>query len=230
MMRLDFDPVFVEISYEMWALGEQLRVTESQLEFLREESEVQTSAKIREAGVEDDPIEAQSMWREHAEIHDRVLPRLLRGSFLVALFAAYEASIKKVAAQLQAWGEHRLELDDLRGDSLRAARRYFEEVLRVPLVADNVTWERLMMLSVLRNVYAHANGSSWFLSTRRIEEIRKWERFGVDLSDGDVQVTRVFLEETYGIVRADLEGVVARARQAPTRPRYQASTKPVTAD
>ena len=53
-----------------------------------------------------------------------VLPRILRGPFLVTLFTVYDTAVTEIAKLVQERQGIQISLDDLRGDLLSRAKKY----------------------------------------------------------------------------------------------------------
>ena len=212
MVDLDFR--FVEIDYELWALGEYLDALERQLPTIADEKRAQTHAYLQAEGLDWDDPEAALAFQELYEVVENVLPRFLRGPFLVTLWALYESAVTEIANYLRQQQNQALKLQDIRGDFLDRARKYFDHVLGFPLCTDTRTWERLRMLMILRNALAHANGRVEAVSEQAREKIRNWTRMGVGVAieNGNLLFTEAFVRETYALVRESLAGLIERVR------------------
>jgi hypothetical protein len=156
MPRIRVDLRFTEIRYELWALGEVLKTIEPQLRNLRLEDHERTSSALMRI---DDPGEWQDEMREFVERTDYVLPRFVRGPYIVSLVASYESAVYELARYAQHDRKAPLAMTDLRGEPLLdRAEKYFGLYLGIPLDDDADRLERLRDLYSLRNLLAHANG------------------------------------------------------------------------
>lgn len=158
MTRMPIDFRYVEIEHELWALAQMLEVTEPTIERLAREAESSAIEHLKKNGLEDDEAEWDLAMQEVAEIRDYVLPRFMRASFVVSLWACFEAGVDVVARTRAAETGSPVRLGHLRGDFFERARRYFDGWLRLPLEVDHARYERLVDLYAIRNALAHANG------------------------------------------------------------------------
>jgi len=219
-VELTLDFRFVEIEYELWALGEYLNALEQQLPAIAEEKRTQTFARLQAEKSDWDDPETELAFRELDEIAESVLPRFLRGPFLVTLWALYESAITEIAGYLKQQQKKALGLQDIRDGFLDRARKYFDHILAFPLCADDRTWERLQMLMILRNALAHANGRIEAVkekSRSKIEEYTKM-RVGVAVENGNLSFTEAFVRETYALVHESLINLIERVRSAHQTP------------
>jgi len=171
LIRVDLR--LLDIYFELWALEEHLVALEDNIAFVRSQDRIRTEAQLQEGGFSQDESEVQLAFQEHDQRVNHVLPRYLRGSFLVALWAVYEAAIGDIADHLRARAGVALRLSDFRGDFLERARKYFEHVLHRDLMPDKSTAEALGRLLLLRNAFAHANGRLDAIRGNDVSTIRK---------------------------------------------------------
>lgn len=205
---------FVEIEYQLWALGAYLGLLEKELPNLGEQARLEVLERLREQKVKPDDPEVDIAFQELYELVDHVLPRSFRNSLLVAMWAIYESAINEVAVHLQKEMHSSLGLQDIRGkDPLVRARKYFDHVLKFPLCTDDRAWTRLEMLIVLRNAIAHANGQMSAISVDVRKKIEGWARQNIGIcADENLALSRGFLQETYSVVNESLRDLVKRAR------------------
>lgn len=206
-VRVDFR--FMEIEYELWALGQILGLMEKQIQLVQQQDQAQTFAYLREKGWDHDEAEVDLASQELCEKQRYVIPRFVRGPYVVSLWACFEAAILELANYRQHQIGAKLSLGDLRSDTvLKRARRYFEAVLDLPLDQNEARYTRLSDLSLVRNSLAHANGQkhgmspeAWKLLTGALERQATppdYDRGFVILSD--TYVTAAF-EDVNGCVR-----------------------------
>ena len=109
-----------------------------------------------------------------------------------------------------------LSLDDIRGNFLEQAKKYFKDVLHFELCSNNTAWERIKMLSELRNAIAHTNGRVELLKDTAQKAVRTLEAKDIGINttaDGYIIVNSTFLQETFEIVRSSLEDLVDRYKK-----------------
>ena len=210
-----------DIRVELFALEDFLALVEKQIDSLRQTAEVVLDADISRQRLSPDDGEwllARSEYDEHVEVFR---PRFFRGPFLVALYAVHEAAVTEIAGLMQK-KQGRNESLDGRRDFLGHAKRYFEQTLHFELCPDNTAWERLKMLSELRNAIAHTNGRVDLLKKSSQEKIQEWEKknIGIEVISGYITVSSDFLHEVFRHVRGSLEDLMGRYWQwADTYPR-----------
>src|SRR5688572_8272221 len=117
MALINLDWRFIEIEYELWALGHLLGVLEQQVEFLRAQDELKTFAELKERGWDHDGAERQLASQELRDRQDYVIPRFLRGPFVVSLWACYESAVREVAEYYQRKRKVELGVRDVRADN-----------------------------------------------------------------------------------------------------------------
>jgi hypothetical protein len=155
-------------------------------------------------------------YQEISDIRDRVLPRFLRGPFVVSPWACFESGVKSVQRTLRA----DLNLKDAPvpqdEDSFpRWARRNFQNVLSLPLDLDRARYDRLVDLYVVRNALAHTNGLREGMTDDEWDRLRQTlSRCGVGLGLHDVMLVlpQKYVERAYDDVNQCLRDLVTRAR------------------
>lgn len=162
MARITVDLRLLATRMELSGLHEALEIMERQVRFLTQQRKLQAEADLKElagegAGWEDPEVQLAIQERNHAVEH--LYPRLVRGPFLVTLWAIYEAGLKEVARFVQHHKGIDLDIDEIKGGDIRKrARRYFEAVLCVDFPSDSSRAGTLGKLYRVRNAFAHANG------------------------------------------------------------------------
>ena len=229
MTRYDFR--YSEVHYELWALGHMLAVIEPAIETLSEQDEVQTRAELEQGGYAYDDAEVDLAFQDIREKRDHVLPRFMRGPFVVSLWACFESSVQAVARGLHKELDAPIELRELKGETFLAqSRRYFQAILDLPLDDDDARYARLADLSRVRNAIAHANGLREGMSTDAWNKLGSaLSRRGVvlDSDRGMLVLPRAYLEGAYADVDGSLRSLVERARShADDRLSKKLPTKP----
>jgi len=121
-----------------------------------------------------------------------------------------------------------ISINDLRYDFLDRAKKYFKDVITFPLYSDKLTWDRINILSDLRNDIAHVNGRIEMLNEKRIKKISKLEKqqIGISSVNGFIVIEEEFLRSTLGLVSASLNDLVERYKKWDDQQRRSAG-KPV---
>ena len=139
------------------------------------------------------------------------IPRLIYNPFLTFLYIAYESSVREIAhhiQDIQGLGESL----DCNRDFLPCAKRYYKTRLHFELCKNNQAWERLKILAGVRNAVVHANGHMERIRTKLRDKLGRWigQSIGIREINGEVLVSEEFVEETFQIVKVELQDLVKR--------------------
>ena len=208
-MRTTFDFRLVGVLAELSTLQEYLNLVEESIKRGQQEAADKFDAILKECpDTESEYGVAFEDYRCRVEI---TIPHILRGPFLVALFAVYEAAVTEIARLIQKKQKQRTALDDTKGHLLNRVKKYYKQVPNFELSKSNRHWQRLVLLSELRNAIAHTNGRIEMIRPDAKEKILKNEEVKEKL--GYVIVTEAFLRETFELVNEDLRELVARYKK-----------------
>ena len=213
---MKFDFRLLEVSMELITLETHLELIEAQIERGKKKAWLSREAKMMELEP-DDEAESSFIVQEYDYQVGFVLPRVLRNPFLVSLFAVYESAVTEIANAMQRKKDVGISLDDLKGDFLKRSKIYYKHVLQFQLALSNDSWQRLMLLSDLRNAIAHTNGRLDRISSRPRQKILK--SGGAKGKLGCLVVEGAFLKETFAFVKNDLESLVKRYKEWDTATR-----------
>jgi hypothetical protein len=220
--RITIDFRYVEIEYELWALGHMLEGIEPAMERIAQQDASETLEDLKRSGWARDEAEVDLALQDISEKRDYVLPRFMRGRFVVSLWACFESGVQTVARTMREEVGAQIELGELRGESFVArARRYFEALLGLPLDGDEARYRRLVDLSQVRNALAHANGLREGMSRERWRELeRTLSRNGVEVDTfrGAVVLSHAYVASAYNDVNASLRSLVTGARANSANP------------
>jgi hypothetical protein len=212
---------YTDIDAELWALGQMLDTIEPTVERLARDDEKRIWEELKERGSDQDEAERDFAYQEVREKRDYVLPRFVRGPFVVALWACFESSVAAVAGGLQHELGVPIRLRELKADSfLSGAHRYFGSLLGLALDEDEARYGRLADLRLVRNALAHANGlREWMSREQWVALERSASRQGVELDKvrGVLLLAPAYTRNAYSDVEACLRSLVRRARA--TRPK-----------
>jgi hypothetical protein len=155
MVRLTADFWALDIRVELSWLGTYRTVLERHLTQLPDNPPDDLRADIESADEEIRQPVLQEWWI----LSEEAAPRLARGSYVVALYAAYQAGVIELADKVRTRVGAELALDDISGRTFdERARKYFDKVLRIPLCPDSGLWSTIIELSFVRHAFAHGNG------------------------------------------------------------------------
>lgn len=212
---------FVDVEYELRALGKYLGILERELPRLQDELQDEERKRVRrelqDRGLMANDPEVDFALQEHYDLVNHVLPRFFRNPFVVMLWAVYESGVREVAERVRKHGGLDLGITDNRGGSfLDVARKYFHDLLELPLCsAQPQVWERIDMVMTLRHVIAHANGRIAATSKKARKKIKNWKKrrgLGVSVEHGNVVLSKRFVHESYEMVNAALRDLLRRAK------------------
>jgi hypothetical protein len=214
-MKIAVDLRLFDVSLEICLLEEYLELLERQIDQISKSERLRLDAHIEKERISPDEPEWHSAMQDYHHRVDFVLPRLFRGPFLAPLYAVYESGVTEIARLIQEKQKQPISLDDLKGDFLERAIKYYKHLLNFPLCADDKAWQRIKVLAVLRNAMAHANGRIEMLNYKAMENVRSYERrgIGVSIHSGYVVFDRRFLEETFALTRTALDDIVERYKR-----------------
>lgn len=214
-MLLNYDFRLIDISMELFALEDHLALIEKQMKRLQKSKQYISKNSIqRQKLTQEDPEYGEAV-RDCDEYCDLFLPRVFSGSFLVALYAVFETSVTEIAKLLQTHRNILISINDLKKDFPERSKNYFEAILQFSLCNDNNSWQRIKMLSELRNGIAHCNGRFEMINSSSQQKIRKWEKqkIGIEILNGYLVIKIDFARDTFNIVRKSIEELVARYKK-----------------
>ena len=152
--------------------------------------------------------------QEHLETVDYVLPRLLLTSFVVVLWAVYEAAVKELAECLGCISGQHLKISDLFGDFTKKSRNYFEHILGIDLYSSYEVRERLERIEMVRHAIAHANGRLTEVRPDNRKKLNMWikEDRGISEERGCLMLSKDFVRQGYADVNREIERLIALAK------------------
>jgi hypothetical protein len=211
-----FDLRYVAVEYELWGLGQVLQVLEATIDRLAQEDEAATIAALREAGATIDDGDVDIAYQDIAEKRNYVLPRFVRGPFVIALWATFESLIQAIARERAKATNAPLVMSQLRGDVIARATLYFDAILRLRLDNDPSRLNRLRDLYQVRNALVHANGNKEAMSKQGWHDLATTllrNGVSVDGYRGLVVLPPEFVGRAFVDVSSSLRDLVARARE-----------------
>ena len=194
------------IHYELHYLCENYNRIDEQIKRLTHKAEEDLLNRYDE----DEEYLAASEFHHDATV---VIPRLIRHSFLVSLYAVYEATVREIAEIIREMQSQQKRLEDLGGAFPRNARKYYRDVLFFPLTRDNARWQKVCNLTVLRHVLVHTNGRiDRVRSENDRNKLKRMEQTGeIDVDGPDLIIVKAaLLEDIFVAVKDDLSDLVSR--------------------
>ena len=165
--------------------------------------------------------EARLLYQEYDHQIDFVIPYMLRGPFLISMWAAYELAVGEISELVRKKQGQGTSLADMNARGFPGcAKEYYRQMIPFPLYTSTQLWERLTLLYALRNAMAHANGRLDLVNTaryksqaRQIQDAISKNKVGVKDYSGFIIVSGEFLRETFKIVKDELSGLMDRYTQ-----------------
>lgn len=212
----DLDFRLFEIDSELFVLDYHLNLIESQIKNKENIERMALEERIKKRGLTRTDLDWQIEHYEVDRITDFLLPRFFRSPFLISLFAVYESAVIEIAKLLQTQKRIKLSIKDQKGiNFLDKAKKYYKQIIDFQLYSDKAAWERIIILSKVRNAIAHANGRIEMLKPKAQENIKTWENqnIGISSMSGFVVIKESFLRDTLRLVSASLYDLVERYKE-----------------
>lgn len=222
MTSIAIDFRYIDVESELWAIEYMRRETEPTVETLRRQTKERAISELREAGLQDDEAEVDLMFQSVRETTEDVIPRFVRGPFLLALWACFESGIRHCAERRATeLKKQSPQLDTGRGAFLGRATRFFVDVLGDPLDVNQHRQARLVDLAHVRNAFAHANAREAAMTSAKWRNLgtvaRRQDGLRIDTYRGVLEVLPEYLVSAHGDVRGCLTELVARLKSATQR-------------
>jgi hypothetical protein len=209
------DFTFIDTEHELWALGEMLPALEHQMPLLAAHQSETTFEELRRQGFDGDEAEISMAYSMTYHFAEYVLPRLLRGPFLISLWSVAELAMADAAKRLKEKTGKVLSLKDIRGKSdFDQAKKYFEFVLEFPLCNDSATFNALDRLRILRNAFAHANGQFSLVKPEDQKALKDWASSDENITIVNEYVipSAQYVRDTFTLVDIWIRDLLQRTR------------------
>ncbi len=211
---IDFQ--LIEVELELSDLFYYLDLLEKQIKERQTVYRSELEKIIREQGLTPDDSNWQIV-HEYEHLADYRMPRLFRAPFLICLYALYESTVIEIANFIKdKVGTEKTINEYKRAFNLDMAKEYYKQTIHFPLYSDNVSWERIKMLSLIRHAFAHANGRIGALNQKIRDKIVKYEKQNLGISlgdDGYLVLDERFLKETLMLVSVSLNDLISRYKE-----------------
>jgi hypothetical protein len=198
----------LSIAGEFGAVEQYLLLLSEYLPVVRDQTKLRSEAELRRRYPKHTRAELSDDYDQIDWVSKTLVPKFFLGSFVMASWAAFEISGNEIASYVRSKEDARLKLKDLRlPDGWEKLKLYFETIWDKDLVIQLPDRRCIDALHVVRNSFAHANGTLRFeRDTNRLNEIRNLAQLSVwvSLVDDEVMVSEQFLRESF----ASLEAVI----------------------
>src|SRR3989442_1351355 len=126
----------------------------------------------------------------------------------------YEAGVTSIARYIRDKRGAGRTLNDLRGDFLDRARRYFTDVLQFPLHAPTTDWDVLRKITGIRHAFAHANGRVSDLNQDLRSKVESWCKTdpNLRLEDECLIADTAFGKQALALVQGLIKDLIARTK------------------
>ena len=112
-----------------------------------------------------------------------------------------------------------ISINDLRGDFLERAKKYYKNALKFELFCNGKDWQQIKMLTDVRHAIAHANGRIDMLndkSKKKIKELEK-QNIGISCDYNYLLVDSHFAKKALSVVSSVLKNLVDRYKEWDTK-------------
>ena len=218
-MKLNFDFRLLDVSLELHALEDHYELIEKQISTLSDAEEASLEEYRKRENLTPEDPEWDFARQECDHKVEFLLPRFFWGPFIVSLYAVLETSVIEISRLIQQNQKQGIAINDLRGDFLERAKKYYKNVLKFELCSDDTTWQRIKILSEVRHAIAHANGRLDMLnekSKKRLKTLEK-QNLGISLYYNYILLDSYFAKETFLKARSMLKSLVERYKKWDTK-------------
>ena len=218
-MKINVDFRLFDVSMELYALEEHYKLIEKQILHLNQ-IEKKALAEYRE---KENLIPEDADWDIARQEFDHkvefLLPRFFWGPFIVSLYAVFETSVMEIAILMQKNMNQGIAINDLRGDFLEKAKKYYKYILNFELYNNENHWQHIRFLTDIRHAIAHANGRMDRLKGKIKKKIIKLEKqnIGVSTYYNYALVDSHFSWKAFSAVKSILEDLVDRYKTWDTK-------------
>ncbi len=218
-MKINVDFRLLDVSSELHALEDHYKLIEKQISHLSRAEKAALDEYRKKGNLTPEDPEWDFARQEYNHKVEFLFPRFFWGPFIVSLYAVLETSVIEIARLIQQSQKQGIAINDLRGDFLERAKKYYKHVLKFGLCSDDNAWQRIKILAEVRNVIAHANDRldrSNENTKRRIKALEK-QNLGISSDHNYLLLDSYFAKETFSKVRSLLETLVERYKKWDTK-------------
>lgn len=214
-MKIDFDFRLLDVSLELHALEDQYLLIENQLSDLNAfEEGVLIEYRRKHNLNQDDPEWDISRQEFHHKV-EFLLPRFFWNPFMFSLYAVFETSVIEIANLLKESQGQGIGINDLKGNFLERAKKYYKNVINFQLHNCTRSWQQVTILTDVRHVIAHSNGRLDMLNDSLRNKIGNYQgqKCGLDSHYNFLIIEPNFAKSTFNAVKHILEDLVQRYKE-----------------
>ncbi len=218
-MKINVDFRLLDVSLELYALKDHYELINNQLLHLKEAEEATLLEYLKRENLTPEDPEWDFARQECEHKVEFLLPRVFWGPYIVALYAAFETGVTEIASLLQKSQGQEIGINDLRGDFLERASKYYKNILRFELCSDNEAWQCIKMLAELRHAIAHVNGRLDMLNEKSRRKITAWgkQEIGITFFYNYLLFDSVITKNLLSQVQLTLESLIERYKELDTK-------------
>lgn len=218
-MKVNVDFRLLDVSLELHALEDHYELIEKQISHLSHAEKAALDEYRKKENLTPEDPEWNFAEQECDRKVEFLLPRFFWGPFIVSLYAVLETSVIEIARLIQQSQKQEITVNDLRGDFLERAKKYYKHVLKFELCSDGNAWQRIKVLAEVRHVIAHANDRLDMSNEKTKRTIKALEKQNLGISScyNYLLLDSYFAKETFSKVRSLLESLVERYKEWDTK-------------
>ena len=156
-------------SAKIGSVGDYLKTVAEYLPLIQDQSTIRFRARLRAKYPELNDDDLSEEWESHDFTTQVQIPCYIGGSVVVAIWSAFECATNELCQYVSARESSPLKLNDLRESDLRKKIRKFIKIL----TKEDIEFPTVVSdIQLLRNIYAHHNGSLAKLDEKKMQQIR----------------------------------------------------------
>ena len=204
--ELDIDWIDIEFSSimcELDALRRHLTLIEDEILEISREAKNRKKRSIQKIRKENlDPVECDiecgQIEFDHHQMITIDLPRLLRGSFVVILFAAFEATNEEIM---------RFVKEQRNSSKVKEGRKQMSDIFKDCKNESPDGVDNLEVLKYVRDAYAHSNGRFEAVNMKTQRKIDEYleKDIGIQIVSGFIVISKTLLQSLFDSVVNSIE-------------------------
>ena len=203
----------LRIAGEFTAVEQYLTLLSEYLPTVRDQTRLRSEAELRRKYPQHLRADFAEEYEQIEWVSNTLVPKFFLGTFVLASWAAFDVASAAIAAYVQKKESVRLRLADLRSsDGWEKLRLYLETLWSSTVPISDTDTHQIKALQLLRNLFAHANGSlSFERDNSRRDSIKKLvaANVGVSLAKDDILVSENFLRSSFASLEAAINLVLS---------------------
>lgn len=136
-MKINVDLRLLDVSSELHVLEDHYELIEKQISHLSHAEKVALDEYRKKENLTPEDPEWDFAGQKCDHKVEFLLPRFFWGPFIVSLYAVLETSVIEIARLIEQRQRQGITINDLRGDFLERAKKYYKNVLKFELCSDD---------------------------------------------------------------------------------------------